>query len=551
MTNLIITESSSTNICKNKSFPILVKTITSVTILATAVLIGVGVFYGSGPIVIAGLTIKGSHLLIGASITFALEMLFGLGYYRSIIRNQPPSNIAANTEITFDNLVNLSDQFAKIHPFPTNNNRIRNLASNLSYKQEVVQFAKETRPILHSRAVPHLDRFLQFKRANGSAKEKALYHNMTREELIDRLITKRPLMFMGETDQYLLRNRATGYNGTAAFDSIGKDHEKTPFTLDQYISYDEMQLSALLGMSTPTHFINSGSRNNRAQSGIPNTFERSGVYIGLVGARFERPGKMEWEHMLITPEQNTPQNGYGQTAEPNSPSYQKLRTWANLYRQGECFPSYQEAIQNQRGDFAQVTRVGNRPVQNTYLNINAYKERMKLTVEAFLLEANQRAKNAGKKAYVHTVGLGLGVWGLTLTGRSHPQLLVDVFAEVVRDNNFAHIADIDFSWFPEGSTFPGTSRMWGTVTDNQQNSIGIHFSKRDPADKLQGKDQGKLLVASYAWDSNSYPGNEYWSQALTASGDPAAACCSFIPELQNPMINPRVSGRFCHFLVRA
>ena len=52
--------------------------------------------------------------------------------------------------------------------------------------------------------------------------------------------------------------------------------------LSELQSYDEMALSALLGMSNATHFINEGGRRNQ---GVPNPggCEAFGVYVGLVG----------------------------------------------------------------------------------------------------------------------------------------------------------------------------------------------------------------------------------------------------------------------------
>ena len=45
-----------------------------------------------------------------------------------------------------------------------------------------------------------------------------------------------------------------------------------------------------------------------------------------------------------------------------------------------------------------------------FFNKQVYEQRIRITAETLLIEANDRAKMANKKAYVHVVGLGLGIW---------------------------------------------------------------------------------------------------------------------------------------------
>ena len=123
---------------------------------------------------------------------------------------------------------------------------------------------------------------------------------------------------------------------------------------------------------------------------------------------------------------------------------------------------------------------------------------------------------------------------------------MDVFGEVLKKFRFEYISDIDFSWIPVKTCLDTVS---GQVLEGTNTTI--HISMRDPYEPLSCLDaEDKIIVSSWAYDGNSYPGNEYWAGSLHTSGDPQAACATQVPELHNPLVNPKMRGRNLHVMLR-
>ena len=428
---------------------------------------------------------------------------------------------------TFDSLCKKSQNFSKQISFKTIDNLIESITcNNFSCKEVIVQQANTVRPIIDVRVIYLIKNFLSYKKQYGTLAEQYLYKSMDEYSFIDRLLINRPIMFMTKLDLYVLRN---GKKGQTGFELIGTTLEEEYLELDDYLSYDEMQISALLGVSTPTFFINNGSRDNQGRLDTSGIYQKTGVYTGIVGARFEKSGLMEWQHIVITQKQNTKPNGYGLN-DNNLARNRLLDIWAEFYQ--EKFPTFKEAEEDIHGRYVKLS-------EEIYFNSSIYKKRLKVVIKPFLIDANNRAKEQLTKAYCHVVGLGLGEWQLS---QIQAKLMLEVYEELIRECSLEYISDIDFSWFPEECKLCGSAGH-NQIIQTNGNKIRIYFSKRNPADILLGKNANKLLVAMYAWDGNAYPGNEYWDGQLNASGDPAAACCSTIAQLQNPLINSNVSSK--------
>jgi hypothetical protein len=419
--------------------------------------------------------------------------------------------------VSFQELIAASEKFDKnICKFPTQPNRIKSIATTEEMRKKIKQQANSVQVIADLKIQKLIQDFLEDKQKSGSEIEQDFYKNMSILEFLKRLLEKRPLVFCGPNDSYKLRSK--NKNTSGCFDNIGTVCEVAPLVLRDYLSYEEMEISALLGVAVPTFFINDGNRYNKAIPDITGNYQNEGIYVGLVGARFERAELMEWKHMIITPEQNTVKNGYGLERKDSN-------IWEKFY--GEKFPTFQEIDLPSFDQFNNNSKKLYFKIKpNMYLNVSIYKKRLKLVIKPFLKAADEFAKKYNKKAYCRVVGLGLGFWKITPI---QEDLMVKVYEEILREEKYSNISDIEFLYFKEYSFDLAKECL-----------ISISFSKANPADTLVAKHKDKLLVVMYAWDGNAYPGNEYWDGSLTASGDPAAACCSTIAELQNPLINSAV-----------
>lgn len=396
-------------------------------------------------------------------------------------------------------------------------------------KKELKNYFSCSWPVLPKRTIKLMKNFIDYKKEYGSIIEKEFYKDYTVSKLVTRLIKKRPLVFMGRGDAWKLR---TGEQGFGYWDMIGTDLEGTEgspnLIMKNYLTYDEIELAVFVSLSIYTPFINKGDRYNSAEIETKIGIQQNGIYIGQSGARFEAVERMEWRYMIVDPTQNTYENGYGPFNPMNNMQNENvsilskyLNMWAQFYGVSH-FPTYDEVVADTTGRFFKLPNF-----RDIYFDTLIYKRRIRINAEVFLRESNARAKSIGKKAFCYTVGLGLGVWKIC---KEQTKFTVEVYLDILSQEDFPDISDIYFAYMHLDS-----SKLPNHIKSPNGHIINIHMGKRNPAENLE--DDTKVLVCNWAWDGNSYVGNEYWDGNLTGSGDPAAASCSFIGYLGNPDLN--------------
>lgn len=260
-----------------------------------------------------------------------------------------------------------------------------------------------------------------------------------------------------------------------------------------------------MSVSSHSELINNGNRQN---CGVieknKSLIERDGVVVGIIGARLTRRDVMEFQDIIVAKTQNTKEKGYGfpineDTTNCKHKDYRRI--WKKFYEEKDFV-------------FEQVAKDGKRfgaaKNKDDIFDNLIMKKRYAISFDTLLLEAESRAQAAGKPAYVHVVGIGLGVWK---AAEQQEQIFLQTFTQRVKYllPKLQHIGVLHFSWF--SLTECGELKNGGVLKSDShpQGGIRCFLSKRNPADKLKTpENDNMLLVISYAWDGNALPGNEFW-----------------------------------------
>eukprot|EP01083_Nonionella_stella_P301494 1034595_1 len=183
-----------------------------------------------------------------------------------------------------------------------------------------------------------------------------------------------------------------------------------------------------------------------------------GIYMGLVGARFEKPGIMEHSLMIITPEQNTTENGYGAYQEDHDDTKQNVNIEHNkvIWRAFESFygrsylPKYDEFVANTKSieNRYYKKKLWGNDNNCPYLDKEMYKQRIRISLELFLFDADYRAQEASKTkctkgAFCYIVGLGTGVWSFKKSLQD--ELIVRVTLDIIKKTVLRNIECVYFA----------------------------------------------------------------------------------------------------------
>jgi hypothetical protein len=272
------------------------------------------------------------------------------------------------------------------------------MVSGTRTKEKFVEMAERTRPFVSKELWNLMEEFMEFMRNlpdPEGANYREVYNGMSPADLVKRLIVKRPITFYMKHDRNILRSIPKRLlPGKGKWDNVAKtlDQRQADFPfLREYISYDEMLMSACVNMSTPTFFVSNGSVKKHVEPKPLDPFIPEGILCGLVGARLQKKGFME-----------------SRFAFPRDPKDKSF----NAVHQSDDFwirKVYREAFPE--GKIPTRAEVEAKPeiykeIYKDDVNVVFLKKRLGMTVVPFIEEAVNRGREQNVKVVVSVPPVG-------------------------------------------------------------------------------------------------------------------------------------------------
>lgn len=388
-----------------------------------------------------------------------------------------------------------TDYFQKnICVFPTTDNLIENISGydfDGDPYEQIGLDAQGVRPLMHEKVPEFLMKYLDHKKKNGIDLEKKLYENMSLSGFVYRLLHNRPLAYYGKMGSYLLKKDEYGKNVSGSKDFYERNITKCD---GYYLLEDEINLATLLGISSYVNCIHNKSVENAVDYHI-----KRAVYIGSNMTLFEYDWKLgQWMH--------------GNAVAVEDEIVRKI--WLEL--------------------------LGTDPELSD-------KNYMKLIIEPFLIEANNRGYQACKKVYVNIPWRGLQEKELA-------QSFITACEDVFSYRSLPHIAMVNFSGLPDAESYMIAKKKEYCDTMQQIQPIELQNLCNDNKDVQFScgpfytdtfhhfHQDTCIFVTSYPLSSCAQPGNDYWcGNAMSLAAQMAAY--STLVQMHMADINPCIKEK--------
>lgn len=361
-----------------------------------------------------------------------------------------------------------------------------------------------------------LGKFLNYKAENGSIAEQKIYVNMTINDFINRLVQKRPLFFDYKTGKTMLRNGVFG-NMMEEWIKVGSKEEQMPLVLNDYLSFEEMELASLISIASPAFLI-----NNNLGGKDDSTSCTEAIIIDVTTARLDHPYLMDGKYVL---------RALGDAEMNELRKSPLLMEFAEIFNEIDEFPtdvSLKKDLDDPR--YRKFYTKIELDCLERYVQTDCIRKRMNHTLLQAFRYANDVSIERGRGLVVRIVG--------------NVQDIIPIQDEIISflgvslpDNYIGNVEMMQFYNFECPKKF--SKEEYAKSFKKFVNDAGVEFMEGSVSDPLPPGKEECILVIINAADTNSFPGNVYWlgSDHFSQSMNAVITSTSTIQELHNPLIN--------------